>query len=231
MQKSLAFFFLLSITGMSLQAQDTLPRFTVKNAGNNRIIVGWVNAYPAITQISIQRSSDSLFGYQSIFTVPDPSNPQNGYVDTKAPKEHVFYRLYILLGKGVYLFSDPRLPVLDTMSKRIDLSDKIGKLNPAESINGPTLISKPPSFLPSIHVFTNNDGNISVKLPDGEKLKDYSIRFFNEKTHFLFELKDLKTRTFKIDKAAFLHAGWFFFEMYEEGKLVEKSKFYLDKDF
>jgi len=28
--------------------QDTLPKFSVKNVGNNRIIIGWVNNYPLV---------------------------------------------------------------------------------------------------------------------------------------------------------------------------------------
>src|SRR4029079_19442246 len=40
--------------------QDTLPKFSVTNAGNNRVIIGWVNTYGLVKQISIQRSFDSL---------------------------------------------------------------------------------------------------------------------------------------------------------------------------
>jgi len=47
----------------------------------------------------------------------------------------------------------------------------------------------------------------------------------------LFELKDIKQKNFKLDKTNFYHAGWFRFELYEDGKLLEKHKFYLEKDF
>src|SRR5689334_12688409 len=96
-----------------LRAQDTLPNFSVKNVGNNRIIIGWVNTYSNIRQISIQRSFDSLSGYKTILTVPDPTTPQNGYVDGKATNDHMFYRIYILLEKGVFLFSDAKKPTVD----------------------------------------------------------------------------------------------------------------------
>jgi hypothetical protein len=36
-------------------AQDTLPKFTVTNAGATRNIVGWVNNYGLVKQISVQR--------------------------------------------------------------------------------------------------------------------------------------------------------------------------------
>ncbi|MBL0153299.1 MAG: hypothetical protein IPP93_07385 [Chitinophagaceae bacterium] len=239
-----------------------MPRFTVKDMGQNRIVLGWVNAYPVVKQISIQRSLDSLTGFKSILTVPDPGSLQNGYLDTKAGTNRSFYRLYILLENGVYLFSNTKRPQKDSFlmkpgssnqNGRTNPADSIqnlnnpmmlpswvhgnmnnlpaGKLNPVDSISGPTRIQKPPAFLPSLHVFTSNDGNVTVKLPENEKLKDYSIKFFDEKNQFLFELKDMKSRTFKVDKASFLHAGWFFFEMYDEGKQIEKYKFYLESDF
>jgi hypothetical protein len=97
-------------------AQDTLPNFSVKNIGKGRIIISWVNNYTYTGQISIQRSYDSLSGYKSILTVPDPTTPQNGYVDTKAPTEHQFYRLFIVRENGNYLFSKAKRPAYDTIA-------------------------------------------------------------------------------------------------------------------
>src|SRR5690348_5472212 len=107
----LSFFILLTCV---LRAQDTLPKFSVRNVGNNRIIIGWVNKFENIKQISIQRSFDSILNFKTILTVPDPANPQNGYLDTKATNDHMFYRLYIQLDKGVFLFSEAKKPTIDT---------------------------------------------------------------------------------------------------------------------
>src|ERR1700750_2548559 len=96
------------IACVQLNAQDTLPHFSVKNVGNNRIIVDWVNRFTDIRQISIQRSFDSLKNFKTILTVADPTNPQNGFADNKAENDHMFYRLYILLDKGVFLFSNSK---------------------------------------------------------------------------------------------------------------------------
>ncbi|HLG38311.1 MAG TPA: hypothetical protein VI461_01545, partial [Chitinophagaceae bacterium] len=101
---TLTSFFLISC--IFIQAQDTLPKFSVRNIGGNRIIIDWINKFEAVKQISIQRSFDSTKNYKTILTVADPSNPQNGYADMKASGDRMFYRLYILLDKGVYLFSD-----------------------------------------------------------------------------------------------------------------------------
>lgn len=233
----LLFLLVLAVAGKSLSAQDTLPKFSVKNIGNNRIVIGWVNKFENIKQISIQRSFDSLKNYKTILSVADPSTPENGYVDTKANNDRMFYRLYILLDKGVFLFSDPRRPVLDTLVRK----DKPTKMQNGnftipviDSANGRPVISnngpRAEIWVPSKHVYTYKDGYIRISLPEDES-KKYNIKFFTADNEFLFELKDIKEKTFKIDKANFYKSGWFRFEMYENGELKEKNKFYLPKEF
>ena len=218
-----------------LQAQDTLPNFSVKNVGNNRIIVSWVNTFQTIKQISIQRSFDSLVNYKTILTVPDPATPQNGYLDTKATNDHMFYRLYILLDKGVYLFSEAKKPVWDTarMLRKINVNGKIELIFGSDSTGSLDLNlknkPKPDVFVPSVYVFTYKNGYVRVSLPEDEK--KYNLKFFEDDGTFLFELRDIKEKKFSIDKADFYHAGWFKFELYADGKLVEKHKFYLEKEF
>ena len=228
---------LLLVIGCNAQlyGQDTLPKFSVTNAGSNRIIIGWTNTFENVKQISIQRSFDSVKNFKTILTVPDPTIPQNGYVDAKATNDHMFYRLYILLDKGVYLFSDAKKPVVDTARQRLSYTERMDKVgNSKDTIAAPTMGlgngNKPVVFTPSLHVYTYKDGYVRVNLPDEED-KKYSLKFFDEEDNFLFELKEIKERTFKIDKSNFYHAGWFKFELYEDGKLKEKHKFYLQKDF
>jgi hypothetical protein len=256
MNKFVLFFFLSTfISGDYLLAQDTLPKFSIKNAGKNRIVVGWINNYPNVKQISIQRSFDSLNLYKTILTVPDPSAIQNGYMDTKATNDHMFYRIYILLDKGEFLFSEAKKPVLDTARKIATIVSKYdtilvdGKLvivpvKPlsmnidifywGDSSTAPNSLHTKPqlnTYIPSMHVYTNRDGYVRINLPDDEKTKKYSIKFFDDNEILLFELKEIKESNFKIDKTNFYHYGWFWFELYEDGKLIEKHKFYLQKDF
>ncbi len=213
----------------------------------------------------------------------DPTTPQNGYVDNKAPNGQQFYRLYIMLEGGRYLFSVAKRPVSDTnylqrmnidasmlrnLSRdsllrlrdglsKVDRPDmgkttlldsllildsllraspaviRIGNFQTGDSAslpNAATIKNRPTAFEPSLYVYTNKDGYVKVNLPE-EGNKKYMIRFFEEDNSLLFELKDIKTKNFRIDKANFFHAGWFRFEIYEDGKLLEKHKFYLEKDF
>lgn len=219
-------------------AQDTLPRFSVKNVGNNRIVVAWFNQFQSVRQISIQRSFDSLRNFKTILTVADPSLPENGYLDTKANTDRMFYRLYIMLDKGVFMFSDTKRPVLDTavaqkgMMIKTDNPSLVNGLPAENGFNPPVVNGKPraEAWVPSKYIYTLKDGYIRISLPD-EPGKKYSIKFFTVKDELLFELKDVKEKNFKIDKANFYHAGWFKFELYENDELKEKNRFYLPKEF
>src|ERR1700712_5573631 len=116
MVRQFGIFLLICSLSFVAAAQDTLPSFSLVNKGNNRIIVSWNNPYDkAIHQLSIQRSLDSTKNFKSILTLPDPTVPQNGFADTKAPSDHMFYRLYILLDSGKYVFSKSKKPILDTV--------------------------------------------------------------------------------------------------------------------
>ena len=225
---------IIIIACTSIYAQDTLPKFSLKNAGNNRIIISWTNNFTTIRQISIQRSFDSLANYKTILTVADPATPQNGYLDNKATNGRMFYRLYILKEKGVFMFSNARRPEIDSFHKT-DYTNRQEKIVVViDSVNVPntgiSTVNKPDVFVSSMHVYTQKDGYVRINLPDDAD-KKYNLKFFEENDSFLFELKDIKERTFRIDKTNFYHAGWVKFELYENGKLIEKYKFFLQKDF
>lgn len=219
-------------------AQDTLPKFSLKNVGNNRIVIGWFNGFKTVKQISIQRSFDSTKNFKTILTVAEPSLPENGFVDTKASNDRMFYRLYIMLEKGAFLFSDSKRPVLDTVVKReavrttlpgittpVLISDSV-VIGPVNGNNRP----KAELYVPSKRIYTFKDGYVRIILPN-ETSKKYDIRFFTSDDDLLFELKDVKERNFKIDKTNFYQAGWYKFELYENGDLLEKNKFYIPKEF
>lgn len=280
-------------------AQDTLPQFTVTTRGTNKVFISWTNKFSTLRQISIQRSFDSTRNYKTILTVPDPTVLQNGFVDSKAPTPFMFYRLFILLENGQYIFSSSRRPFWDTLmvakkpattnghnsngNRRVIISDNIAvaevellkeKLKDAKKAEEKTyIIRKGDSILteflekdlkgfrdsivsktkdtllfasidtilikpfvpkevyrPSLYVYTERDGNVAISLPDATR-KNYSIRFYEEDNTSLFEIKQVKESMLILDKANFLHAGWFRFELYEEGKLKEKHRFFIPKDF
>ena len=273
-------------------AQNPLPDFSVTTRGKGKTIIGWYHTYPKISQISIQRSADSLRNYKTILTVPDPTVPQNGFVDTKAPTDFQFYRLFIVLDSGKYFFTKPRRPFWDTAAaaqKMVQRPQDLARVVPVEAVkdknytNAPadrpaeperfifikkrdsliaqypekelkkfrdsilyktkdtlsfvaadTLIIRPfvpkEVYKPSLFVFTSKDGNVTISLPDVATRK-YSVKFFEDNSTPIFEVKQVKESPITLDKANFLHAGWFRFELYENGQLKEKHRFYISKDF
>ena len=90
------------------KAQETLPGFSASLKSNGKVLISWRNAYPAINQISIQRSADSLRNFTTLITVPDPRIPENGFVDGKAQGSKMFYRIFILFPNSKYMFTKSR---------------------------------------------------------------------------------------------------------------------------
>ncbi len=303
MLRTLALIIIGLLLAIITTAQETLPKFSATLKQNSKILISWRNRYPVITQISIQRSYDSLKNFTTILTVPDASVTENGFVDTKAMNSSMFYRLFIVLDSGKYLFTKSKKAVPDTTvvakEKKTEEPDPVlskaetpglsylqknnapqiisapDKINSAPDIkvNKPILIKKEDSvigllfekdlrrfrdsilsktkdtlvfknagiilikpFVPkevykiSTFVFAGKDGNVTIALPETDR-KKYIIRFFEIDGSELFEIKEFRQPVLIVDKTNFLHAGWFRFELYDDGRLKEKNKFFIPKDF
>jgi hypothetical protein len=300
MRLRLALLIFYSSSAAMVFAQDTLPKFSAILRNNGKVLISWHNNFQSVSQISIQRSSDSLKNFTSFLTVPDPSVPQNGFVDSKADGR-MFYRLFIVLGNGNYLFSKSKRPSSGTdvvieneisENKEIKLRNddqrivyqknnkndgllSPTKINPATGIEIETTIfikrndsligqfsgkmlnrfrdsvlkkTKDTlafigadtvvirSFVPkevykiSNYVFTAKDGNINISLPDATT-KKYSVKFLEIDSSPVFDIKEIKDVLLIVDKTNFVHSGWFRFELFEDGKLKEKNRFFIPKDF
>lgn len=255
MKKSLLLLIIGITVGLSqARAQSTLPEITVKNI-NGKIIVSWLNDYEQpITDILIQRSYDSLKNYSTIGTVLNPLNKENGYSDLNPPYNKMYYRLSINFEGGKYLITKPvrpvkekpvvtaaeteallyrypwqASPIKDSITKSgLPVKDSIRSGVPV--ITQPTIIiKKPEPTYPSQRIFTARDNNIIIHLTEAPNRK-YRVKFFDENNQFLFELTKLTDEYLILEKVNFQHSGWFFFEIYELDKLVEKNKFFIGKD-
>ena len=87
---------------------------------------------------------------------------------------------------------------------------------------------KPVTFA-SNRVHTGKDNNVLLHLQDAET-KKYAVKFYDEDNTLLFILNKLHETDLIVDKVNFVHAGWFSFEVYENGKLLERNKFYIPAD-
>jgi hypothetical protein len=74
------------------------------------------------------------------------------------------------------------------------------------------------------------DGNVRIVLPDA-LTKNYNIKFFDINSLPIFEIKRVKEPMLILEKTNFLQAGWYKFELYQDGVLKEKNKFNIPKDF
>lgn len=255
MKKNLILILFICI-GFNVNGQDTLPSITVKNM-NGRIIVSWMNDYKdSIANISVQRSYDSLRNYSTIGSVLNPQNRENGYTDANAPYNKMYYRVFIAFEGGKYIISNPVRPVkippppvvaadrVDTLQIVPDpvIPETLSSKNASNPIPVKTLPSNPATVTtvtppvikpvvtyPSQRIFSGRDQNVIIHLPEA-KAKRYLVKFFDEQDSEIFEIKDLNEDYLIVEKVNFMHSGWFRFELYENGMLLEKNRFFIGKD-
>jgi len=115
---------------------------------------------------------------------------------------------------GIHINIPPSLPRLHLPSKKDSIALK----------KGPDIIP-----YPSSRIFSNRDNNVVIHLPEAS-FKKYTVKFYDETHVFLFELTKLREEFFIVEKVNFAHAGWFHFEIFENGKLLEKNKFFIGRD-
>jgi hypothetical protein len=126
----LRFYFLLSfcwfISTGSLFGQATLPDFTLKNT-DGKISIFWLNNYSKpVKGISVQRSYDSTKNFFSIASILNPQNSVNGFTDSTAPYNKMYYRLFIGFDTGIYLLTHSKRPEVNTV---IDYTKLIQEIN------------------------------------------------------------------------------------------------------
>ncbi len=205
--------------------QEDLPKdFSVIKVGK-RVVVSWTHNFPSVKMISVQRSYDSSRYFQSIGAPPDPNLKDNGVSDPNPPNDSMYYRVYVLLDGARYVMTKAKRPMVDTSGVAGSYND----VNPNNNPPSQTADFLPAGFVQSKYIFMTPDRYVRVELPmDSRK---YDIKFFNENYQPLFELKDVREKRFKLDRSYFYKAGYINFELYANGKILEKYKLFLPKEF
>lgn len=139
---------LLVFITIQLQAQEVLPAFKVVKR-NGWVIISWNNDNKDLTQLIIQRSTDSLKGFRSIISMPDPTSSTNGFVDRKQGSSDAYYRIFYVMPGSRYIFTESKKPIaeelpltlqpsLQTLNSPLDLkkelNSKISKSSPKDSL-------------------------------------------------------------------------------------------------
>jgi hypothetical protein len=86
-----------------------------------------------------------------------------------------------------------------------------------------------PVWKASTYIFSNERGFIRVIIPNIKQHK-YRVIFFEDTMEELFQIKQVKEADLVLDKSNFYKSGWYYFELYEDEKLIEKNKFFVGKD-
>jgi hypothetical protein len=81
------------------------------------------------------------------------------------------------------------------------------------------------AWIPSQYVYTNAKGNLLIELPNTQS-KRYSL-FIYDGPLLLFNMTNLQEDKWIVEKGNFYHSGWYNFELYCNGELLERNKFLL----
>jgi hypothetical protein len=220
--------------GLSATAQqDTLPKFKAVKHLNGEISLSWISTFKNVSQINIQRSKDSLRNFSTIHTLPNPNVRSYSYVDKTAKNDSGYYRVFILFEGSNYVFTPSRKLVIDTTSASAVVKEPNGKpvQQQKETEKEERSHTTPkPVWVPSLYVFTGDDGNPVIRLPDALS-KKYSIKFMKEDGTQLFLIPKVTDTYLTLDKVNFMKSGWYHFELLEDGKLKEKNKFLITRDY
>lgn len=208
----------------SVYGQEELPDFSVYKVGSGHVVISWTHNLKDIKQVSVQRSHDPKNFFKTIATMADPTIMQNGLSDKKPPNDSMYYRIFVMQEGGRFFVTPVKQPAVDSLG----LAGAYGSSNNAAQAKVTTGFL-PAGFVPSTYIFTSPDRYVRVELPLDNRR--YDVKFFTEYNQPLFELKDLKEKRFKLDRSYFISAGYINFELFADGKLLEKNRLFLPKEF
>lgn len=178
----------------------------------------------SIPQSSLKRFRDSLLLYTKdtmIFKSPDTLIIKT-YMPTEPPK-------IITIKKRNRIVMELPQYRLKHFRDSIALHTK----DTLQAITSDTILIKP--FLPQVsenpstNIYTDREGNVIVSLNNAPD-KRYSIKFMGPNDEPLFSVGQVKEKLLRIDKSNFLESGWYWFELYESGQVIERNKFFIPKN-
>ncbi|WP_143307920.1 hypothetical protein [Chitinophaga vietnamensis] len=239
MKQAVRFFIaigLLLLTAFATKAQEqtapVLPQFSAV-IKTGKIQLDWISGFRDVKEIGIQRSLDSVLNFNTIGYAVAPNNLRNAYLDNKPLPGTNYYRLFILFNNGRFLFSKTMLAVTDSLFRADQKLQYADIKDAARGMRGKEQENKEAERIvwhPSNFIYTTADGNVNIKLPEALQ-KRYSVKFFESNGTYLFDIEHVKATSLILEKAIFLHAGWFNFELYEDGKLKEKWNFFIPLNY
>jgi hypothetical protein len=163
----------------TIYAQLALPDFQVTELTESKVRVYWKNSFSNCTQITIQKSYDSLKYFRTIFSSLSPELPENAFVDNDyLPELKNYYRILYVTDDGNYAFTVSKRPVMpkNAVSHNILIQTKDPiKLNRLITINEPYVSKKDSSNIKrsdvdSVSIEPNYDIKPKIHLLDSIKV-------------------------------------------------------------
>lgn len=208
MRAFIFFIFFLSFC-IATNAQDSLPNFTLKLI-SNKVSISWINPYPNLVQLSIQRSYDSSKNYRTIFSTQSPELPQNGFIDKNyVPGLKAWYRIFYMKPGGDYTFTDIKSTTIQPSAYAADLPSN----NPAitfkvfknDSLFTELTLLEYRRFRDSITIRTkdtitvNKENEVIIKPFIAKPVwKPSSYIFTDEKNNIVISLPDARSHKYNI---------------------------------
>lgn len=244
-------------TAQTTVAPQKLLHFAATELSAGLIHLSWKNPYKTTIQLSVQRSVDSLKNFRTILSAKNPSLENNGFTDYTAPHDiPVFYRIFVTL-EGAGFFFTPVLRAQKAVAKpeapkpvAADLPNLVSEPKPATSAVKKAALSIPKPVAaeikkdtivlprvvvpenpfvnkkPSKYVYTDAKGYLVISLPKAA-VNQYKLIIYDTDGSILFTIGHIREPELIVEKVNFLHSGWFNFELFENGLLMEQNRFYI----
>ena len=117
--------------------------------------------------------------------------------------------------------------VPESINKKKNDSLNDSKLTTLKTIVTPSRIVE--TAFPSYRIYTSKQNIVVIHMPEANNHK-YQIKFFDESEKLIFEIKKITEEYLYLEKSNFIRSGWFRFEIFEDGVLIEKNKVLIGKD-
>lgn len=234
MNKSiLPILFYFGFFSTEIRSQEYLPHFSVNELSGNRYKISWQNPHANCVQLSIQRSVDSLKNFKTILSAKNPELEENGFIDFTAPaKGRVYYKIFYVLKGGDYYFSDVigrGKFIQNTEESNKNKSYFPNKNKPLWGDDDADLFLTDNAKNRSLHVYTEKGNYLVISLPNA-KQHHYKLIIYDKSNTMLFETGRITETRLILEKVNFATAGFYKYELFENGKLIERNRFYIEED-
>lgn len=217
----------------AIQAQEYLPHFSVDELPNNRYKISWLNPHANCFQLSIQRSADSLKNFKTILSAKNPALDENGFIDYTAPaKGKVYYKIFYALKSGNYYFSEV-IGVGKSIPNAAETGNyknyTVNKNKPVWGEEDADLFLADNTKNASLYVYTEKGNHLVISLPKAKQYH-YKLIIYDKSNTILFETGRITETRLIVEKVNFYAAGYYKYELFENGQLIERNRFYIEED-